>query len=199
MAQLNLKPPLASPPLQFTEVADKFCQKYNTKNAGSLSIDSSRVEIKVGRCVSRSSTCYQKISCKVGHRCAIPYLIYADESACSKMLDLGDVVSDSVSAGDDVFILCSNARSASSSSSHNVPDHDPIAPGPALDSMPAQPPTQPLPPASVSQQTRLPKKHKVYFHYEGGVAERDPTATQAFQVEFAETTVGELLNDFVLR
>jgi hypothetical protein len=51
LRQLNLKPPLALPPLQFTEVADKFCQKYNTKNAGSLSIDSSKVEIKVGRCV----------------------------------------------------------------------------------------------------------------------------------------------------
>lgn len=107
-------------------------------------------------------------------------------------------MSDSVSAGDDVFILCANARSAATSS-HSAPDNDPIAPGPASDSMPLQPPAQPVPPAAAAQQTPLPKKHKVYFHYEGGVAERDPTATQAFQVEFAETTVGELLHEFVLR
>lgn len=43
----------AAPPLrllcQFSEVADKFCQKYNSKHGSTLSLDSSLVELKVGR------------------------------------------------------------------------------------------------------------------------------------------------------
>lgn len=109
------------------------------------------------------------------------------------MVDLGDVVADHISAGDDLFIFCSNARTAPASTPH---EHDPAPgpPGPA-DAMPLQPPVQPVPPTG----TPIAKKLKVYVHYEGGALEKDPTATQAFTVEFNETTVGELLHDFVIR
>eukprot|EP00284_Hemiselmis_tepida_P012513 CAMPEP_0174929862 /NCGR_PEP_ID=MMETSP1355-20121228/29160_1 /TAXON_ID=464990 /ORGANISM="Hemiselmis tepida, Strain CCMP443" /LENGTH=85 /DNA_ID=CAMNT_0016176111 /DNA_START=203 /DNA_END=456 /DNA_ORIENTATION=+ len=75
------------PGLTFTEVADKFCAKYNAKNGAKHTIDSSLVTLKAG----------------------------------SKAVDLGDMVADHISPGDDLFVLASPALAPPSSTPQDAP------------------------------------------------------------------------------
>lgn len=158
------------PGLTFASVADKFCSKYNAKNGP-------------GKCISA-----QLVTMKVG----------------SKLVDMSADVAQHMTAGDDVFICGKDALVEPGMSMEPVgrsaaapPQELPASSHPVPERMQGEAPPEGQPRPVV---TPLAKKVKVYVHYESAVAERkDATATVKFDIEDADMSIGQLIEDFVVK